>query len=181
MTKKQSLPLDRILLGDCIELMNSLPEKSVDMIFADPPYNMQLSGELRRPDDSFVDAVTDDWDQFESFEVYDRFTKDWLAAAKRVLKDNGTLWVIGSYHNIFRVGASLQDLGFWVLNDVIWRKTNPMPNFRGTRFTNAHETLIWCSKGQDAKNLTFNYDALKVMNDDVQMRSDWLLPICNGG
>ena len=181
MTKTQKLPIDRILKGDCIDLMNSLPENSVDMIFADPPYNMQLSGELRRPDDSYVDAVNDDWDQFDSFESYDAFTRAWLAAAKRVLKDNGTLWVIGSYHNIFRVGASLQDLGFWILNDVIWRKTNPMPNFRGTRFTNAHETLIWCSKGPDARNLTFNYDALKVMNDDVQMRSDWHLPICSGG
>lgn len=181
MTDTKKLPLNKILKGDCIDLMNSLPEKSVDMIFADPPYNMQLSGELRRPDDSHVDAVNDDWDQFDSFAAYDKFTQAWLSAAKRVLKDNGTLWVIGSYHNIFRVGASLQDLGFWVLNDVIWRKTNPMPNFRGTRFTNAHETLIWCSKSKDARNLTFNYDALKVMNDDVQMRSDWHLPICSGG
>jgi modification methylase len=181
MTDTKKLPLNKILKGDCIDLMNSLPEKSVDMIFADPPYNMQLSGELRRPDDSHVDAVNDDWDQFDSFAAYDKFTHAWLSAAKRVLKDNGTLWVIGSYHNIFRVGASLQDLGYWVLNDVIWRKTNPMPNFRGTRFTNAHETLIWCSKSQDARNLTFNYDALKVMNDDVQMRSDWHLPICSGG
>ncbi len=181
MTDTQKLPLNKILKGDCIDLMNGLPEKSVDMIFADPPYNMQLSGELRRPDDSHVDAVNDDWDQFDSFAAYDKFTHGWLSAAKRVLKDNGTLWVIGSYHNIFRVGASLQDLGYWVLNDVIWRKTNPMPNFRGTRFTNAHETLIWCSKSQEARNLTFNYDALKVMNDDVQMRSDWHLPICSGG
>jgi len=181
MTDKQTLPLNKILQGDCIELMNSLPEKSVDMIFADPPYNMQLSGELRRPDDSRVDAVDDDWDQFESFKAYDRFTHEWLKAAKRLLKDNGTLWVIGSYHNIFRVGATLQDLGYWVLNDVIWRKSNPMPNFRGTRFTNAHETLIWCSKDQNSKNITFNYDALKVMNDDIQMRSDWHLPICSGG
>ncbi|MCR9215111.1 MAG: site-specific DNA-methyltransferase [Proteobacteria bacterium] len=181
MTDTKKLPLNKILKGDCIDLMNSLPEKSVDMIFADPPYNMQLSGDLRRPDDSHVDAVNDDWDQFDSFAAYDKFTHAWLSAAKRVLKDNGTLWVIGSYHNIFRVGASLQDLGYWVLNDVIWRKTNPMPNFRGTRFTNAHETLIWCSKSQDARNLTFNYDALKVMNDDVQMRSDWHLPICSGG
>ncbi len=180
MTDTLKLPLDQILKGDCIELMNSLPEKSVEMIFADPPYNMQLSGELRRPDDSKVDAVDDDWDQFDSFQVYDRFTRDWLTAAKRVLKDNGTIWVIGSYHNIFRVGAILQDLGYWMLNDVIWRKTNPMPNFRGTRFTNAHETLIWCSKDQNAKGMTFNYDALKVMNDDVQMRSDWHLPICSG-
>ncbi len=180
MTDTLKLPLDQILKGDCIELMNSLPEKSVDMIFADPPYNMQLSGELRRPDDSKVDAVDDDWDQFDSFQVYDRFTRDWLRAAKRILKDNGTIWVIGSYHNIFRVGAILQDLGYWMLNDVIWRKTNPMPNFRGTRFTNAHETLIWCSKDQNAKGMTFNYDALKVMNDDVQMRSDWHLPICSG-
>ncbi|GLQ05700.1 site-specific DNA-methyltransferase [Sneathiella chinensis] len=181
MSTSKKLPLNSILQGDCIELMNSLPEKSVDMIFADPPYNMQLSGELRRPDDSHVDAVDDHWDQFESFAVYDAFTEEWLAAAQRVLKDDGTLWVIGSYHNIFRVGAKLQDLGFWILNDVIWRKTNPMPNFRGTRFTNAHETLIWCSKDRNAKGMTFNYDALKVMNDDIQMRSDWLLPICSGG
>jgi len=180
MTDIVKLPLNQILQGNCIELMNSLPEKSVDMIFADPPYNMQLSGELRRPDNSKVDAVDDEWDQFESFQVYDKFTTDWLKAAQRILKDDGTLWVIGSYHNIFRVGAKLQDLGFWILNDVIWRKTNPMPNFRGTRFTNAHETLIWCSKDQNAKGMTFNYDALKVMNDDTQMRSDWHLPICSG-
>ena len=176
-----TLPLNQILKGDSIELMNSLPEKSVDMIFADPPYNMQLSGELHRPDNSRVDAVDDHWDQFDSFQAYDDFTNAWLKAAKRVLKDNGTLWVIGSYHNIFRVGASLQNLGYWMLNDVIWRKTNPMPNFRGTRFTNAHETMIWCSKDKDAKGITFNYDAMKVMNDDIQMRSDWHLPICSGG
>lgn len=175
------LPLNKILKGDCIELMNSLPEKSVDMIFADPPYNMQLSGELRRPDDSRVDAVDDHWDQFESFRAYDEFTYSWLKAAQRILKDDGTIWVIGSYHNIFRVGSTLQNLGYWVLNDVIWRKSNPMPNFRGTRFTNAHETLIWCSKDQNAKGMTFNYDALKVMNDDIQMRSDWHFPICSGG
>jgi len=181
MTDTKKLPLNKILKGDCIELMNALPEKSVDMIFADPPYNMQLSGELRRPDDSHVDAVTDHWDQFDDFKAYDDFTHDWLKAARRILKDSGTLWVIGSYHNIFRVGTMLQDLGYWMLNDVIWRKTNPMPNFRGTRFTNAHETLIWCSKSQASRNLTFNYDALKVMNDDVQMRSDWHLPICSGG
>jgi len=181
MTDKNKLPLNQILQGDCIELMNSLPEKSVDMIFADPPYNMQLSGDLRRPDDSKVDAVDDHWDQFESFQVYDKFTRDWLKAAKRVLKDSGTLWVIGSYHNIFRVGATLQDLGYWMLNDIIWRKSNPMPNFRGTRFTNAHETLIWCAKDKDSKGMTFNYDAMKVMNDDIQMRSDWVLPICSGG
>ncbi|MEH6402295.1 MAG: site-specific DNA-methyltransferase [Sneathiella sp.] len=181
MTDKNKLPLNQILQGDCIELMNSLPEKSVDMIFADPPYNMQLSGDLRRPDDSKVDAVDDHWDQFESFQVYDKFTRDWLKAAKRVLKDSGTLWVIGSYHNIFRVGATLQDLGYWMLNDVIWRKSNPMPNFRGTRFTNAHETLIWCAKDKNSKGMTFNYDAMKVMNDDIQMRSDWVLPICSGG
>ncbi len=180
MTQKQKLTLDRILKGDCIELMNSLPENSVDMVFADPPYNMQLSGELRRPDDSFVDAVTDHWDQFDSFEAYDAFTRAWLAAAKRVLKDNGTLWVIGSYHNIFRVGTSLQDLGYWILNDIVWRKTNPMPNFRGRRFANAHETLIWASSNQKGKGYTFNYEALKMANDDLQMRSDWIFPICTG-
>ncbi len=176
-----ALPLDSILHGDSIELMNRLPEGSVDLVFADPPYNMQLSGQLRRPDNSTVDAVDDDWDKFDTFAAYDDFTRRWLAAARRVLKDDGALWVIGSYHNIFRVGTALQDLGFWVLNDVIWRKNNPMPNFRGKRFTNAHETLIWCSKGKDRGRYTFNYEAMKALNDDLQMRSDWLLPICSGG
>jgi modification methylase len=169
-----------ILIGDCIELMRALPEKSVDLIFADPPYNLQLSGDLRRPNNTVVDGVDDAWDKFATFATYDSFTRDWLAAARRVLKDDGGLWVIGSYHNIFRVGSILQDLGFWILNDVIWRKTNPMPNFRGKRFTNAHETLIWCAKDPDAKRYTFNYDSMKALNDDLQMRSDWLLPICNG-
>ncbi len=175
------LPLNRILAGDCTQLMNGLPEGSVDLVFADPPYNLQLSGELTRPNNSRVDGVEDDWDKFDDLAAYDQFTRDWLTAAKRVLKDDGTLWVIGSYHNIYRVGAILQDLGFWILNDVVWRKTNPMPNFRGRRFTNAHETLLWCTKGQDHKGYTFNYDAMKALNDDLQMRSDWLLPICNGG
>jgi modification methylase len=170
---------DTIICGDCLEAMAALPEKSVDLVFADPPYNLQLGGDLHRPDNSKVDAVNDHWDQFASFEAYDNFTRDWLKACQRVLKDNGALWVIGSYHNIFRVGASLQDLGFWILNDVVWRKTNPMPNFKGTRFTNAHETLIWASKSQDQR-YTFNYDAMKVFNDDVQMRSDWTLPLCTG-
>ena len=177
---KLDFPKNNILIGDCIELMNALPEKSVDLVFADPPYNLQLGGDLRRSDNSQVDAVTDHWDQFASFEAYDRFTRDWLTAARRVLKDDGAIWVIGSYHNIFRVGASLQDLGYWVLNDVIWTKSNPMPNFKGTRFTNAHETLIWASKSKD-KKYTFNYDALKSANDDIQMRSDWTIPICSGG
>ncbi|MEM1019465.1 MAG: site-specific DNA-methyltransferase [Pseudomonadota bacterium] len=175
-----TLPINRILEGDCIDLMNALPEKSVDMVFADPPYNLQLQGDLKRPDNSAVDAVTDAWDQFGSNEAYDAFTQRWLSAARRVLKDTGTIWVIGSYHNIFRVGARMQDLGFWILNDVIWRKTNPMPNFRGTRFTNAHETLLWCAKSADQKTYTFNYKALKALNDDLQMRSDWHLPICSG-
>lgn len=175
-----ALPLDQILMGDCIEQMNRLPAGSVDMIFADPPYNLQLQGELHRPNNSRVDGVDDDWDKFESFSSYDMFTRAWLKAAHRILKDSGTIWVIGSYHNIFRVGTALQDLGFWMLNDVIWRKTNPMPNFRGTRFTNAHETLIWCSKDKDAKGVTFNYDAMKALNEGLQMRSDWLLPICSG-
>jgi modification methylase len=174
------LPLDQILKGDCIELMNSLPEKSVDVIFADPPYNMQLKGDLSRPDNSHVDAVNDEWDQFSNFDAYDDFTKKWLTAARRVLKDTGTIWVIGSYHNIYRVGSMLQDIGYWVLNDIVWRKTNPMPNFRGTRFTNAHETLLWCNKGEGFNKYTFNYEAMKAFNDDVQMRSDWLLPICSG-
>ncbi|MGE3362386.1 MAG: site-specific DNA-methyltransferase [Rhizobiaceae bacterium] len=172
--------LDTILKGDCVAMLERLPEKSIDVIFADPPYNLQLEGELHRPDQSKVDAVDDHWDQFESFEAYDAFTRAWLLAARRVLKPNGTIWVIGSYHNIFRVGAKMQDLGFWILNDVVWRKTNPMPNFRGRRFQNAHETMIWASRDQKAKSYTFNYEALKAANDDVQMRSDWLFPICTG-
>ena len=165
--------------GDCIAAMNKLPEGSVDLIFADPPYNLQLGGDLRRPDNSRVDGVDDDWDKFSNFKAYDQFTRDWLAAAQRVLKDSGSLWVIGSYHNIFRVGSILQDLGYWMLNDIVWRKSNPMPNFRGTRFTNAHETMIWCAKSKDAR-YTFNYDAMKNMNDGLQMRSDWTLPLCTG-
>jgi modification methylase len=174
-----ALPLGQILDGDCIEAMRSLPTASVDMIFADPPYNLQLGGDLNRPDGSHVDAVTDHWDKFDSFAVYDQFTRDWLAEARRVLKPSGSLWVIGSYHNIFRVGAILQDLGFWILNDIVWRKANPMPNFKGTRFTNAHETLIWASMGEKAK-YTFNYRTMKTLNDELQMRSDWVLPICGG-
>ena len=173
--------LDTILKGDCIAALDRLPEKSVDVVFADPPYNLQLDGDLHRPDQSKVDAVDDDWDRFDSFEAYDAFTRAWLLAVRRVLKPNGTIWVIGSYHNIFRVGASMQDLGFWILNDVVWRKTNPMPNFRGRRFQNAHETMIWASRDAKAKGYTFNYDAMKAANDDVQMRSDWLFPICTGG
>jgi modification methylase len=157
-----------------------LPGASVDLVFADPPYNLQLQGDLKRPDDSRVDAVDDDWDKFSSFAAYDDFTRAWLLACRRVLKPSGTLWVIGSYHNIFRVGAILQDLGFWILNDVVWRKSNPMPNFRGRRFTNAHETMIWAARDQNAKGYTFNYDALKAANEDVQMRSDWTLPLCTG-
>ncbi|MBB1497353.1 site-specific DNA-methyltransferase [Paracoccus sp. MC1862] len=178
--RNKPLALNMILAGDCIEVMNGLPEASVDLIFADPPYNLQLRGELHRPDNSRVDAVDDAWDQFGSFAAYDRFTHDWLAAARRLLKPNGAIWVIGSYHNIFRVGAELQNQGFWILNDVIWRKSNPMPNFRGKRLTNAHETLIWASKTEGAK-YTFNYEALKSLNEGIQMRSDWTLPICTGG
>ena len=170
----------RIILGDCIAEMKALPEGCADLVFADPPYNLQLEGELRRPDNSKVDAVDDGWDQFATFEDYDRFTRSWLTAARRVLTDNGAIWVIGSYHNIFRVGSILQDLGFWILNDVVWRKTNPMPNFRGRRFTNAHETLIWATKSRDQKAYTFNYEAMKALNDELQMRSDWTLPICSG-
>jgi modification methylase len=161
--------------------LDRLPEKSVDVVFADPPYNLQLDGDLHRPDQSKVDAVDDHWDQFESFAAYDAFTRAWLLACRRVLKPNGTIWVIGSYHNIFRVGSAMQDLGFWLLNDVVWRKTNPMPNFRGRRFQNAHETLIWASRDAKAKGYTFNYEAMKAANDDTQMRSDWLFPICTGG
>jgi len=171
---------NRIISGDCIEAMGSLPAGSVDMVFADPPYNLQLEGELHRPNHSRVDGVEEAWDRFDDFASYDRFSEAWLAAARRLLKPEGTLWVIGSYHNIFRVGARLQDLGYWILNDVVWRKTNPMPNFRGRRFTNAHETMIWCAKDREAR-YRFNYDAMKSLNDDLQMRSDWLLPICNGG
>jgi len=171
---------NQILSGDCVELMKALPEASVDMIFADPPYNLQLEGELLRPNHSKVDGVEESWDRFADFATYDRFTTDWLAAARRLLKPDGTLWVIGSYHNIFRVGARLQDLGYWILNDVVWRKTNPMPNFRGRRFTNAHETMIWCARDRESR-YRFNYEAMKSLNDDLQMRSDWLLPICNGG
>ncbi len=176
---RSELPLDTIIEGDCIAEMARLPDKSVDVIFADPPYNLQLGGELFRPEGSRVDAVDDEWDKFESLAAYDDFTRDWLEQARRVLKDNGTIWVIGSYHNIFRVGALLQDADFWILNDIVWRKSNPMPNFRGTRFTNAHETLIWCAKDAKAR-YTFNYRAMKALNDDLQMRSDWLLPICAG-
>ena len=173
------LPLGQILDGDCIEAMRSLPSASIDLIFADPPYNLQLGGDLARPDGSHVDAVTDHWDQFDSFAAYDKFSREWLTEARRLLKPNGALWVIGSYHNIFRLGAMLQDMGFWILNDVVWRKANPMPNFKGTRFTNAHETLIWCSMGEKAK-YTFNYRLMKTLNDELQMRSDWVLPICGG-
>jgi modification methylase len=172
--------LNTILKGDCVAALDRLPEKSVDVVFADPPYNLQLDGDLHRPDQSKVDAVDDHWDQFESFAAYDAFTRAWLLAARRVLKPNGTIWVIGSYHNIFRVGSMLQNLDFWILNDIVWRKTNPMPNFKGRRFQNAHETMIWASRDPKAKNYTFNYDALKASNDDVQMRSDWLFPICSG-
>jgi DNA modification methylase len=174
-----ALPLDTILEGDCIAHLDSLPSRSVDLIFADPPYNLQLGGALLRPNNSKVDGVDDAWDRFDSFKDYDDFTRRWLSAARRVLKDDGALWVIGSYHNIFRVGATLQDLGFWMLNDIVWRKSNPMPNFRGTRFTNAHETLIWCAKSAEAR-YTFNYDAMKALNDDLQMRSDWTIPLCTG-
>lgn len=172
--------LDTIIKGDCVAALDRLPEKSVDVIFADPPYNLQLGGDLHRPDQSRVDAVDDAWDQFDSFAAYDAFTRAWMLAARRVLKPNGTIWVIGSYHNIFRVGTVMQDLGYWLLNDIVWRKTNPMPNFRGRRFQNAHETMIWASRDKSTKGYTFNYEALKAANDDVQMRSDWLFPICTG-
>jgi modification methylase len=174
------LPVDTILRGDCLEELAKLPERSVDLVFADPPYNLQLGGDLLRPDNSKVDAVDDHWDQFESFEAYDRFTRAWMKECRRVLKDDGALWVIGSYHNIFRVGAAVQDLGFWILNDIVWRKSNPMPNFKGTRFTNAHETLIWAAKSRGGRRYTFNYDAMKMANDELQMRSDWTLPLCTG-
>ncbi|MBL8697032.1 MAG: site-specific DNA-methyltransferase [Alphaproteobacteria bacterium] len=171
---------NRLLVGDCVSLMKSLPAASIDAIFADPPYNLQLRGALHRPDNSKVDAVDDAWDQIGDFAAYDGFTRAWLGEARRLLKPDGAIWVIGSYHNVFRLGAMLQDLGFWILNDVIWRKANPMPNFRGRRFTNAHETMIWAAREQKSR-YTFNYDSLKALNDDVQMRSDWFIPLCTGG
>ncbi len=174
------LKLDVIHRGDCREILAGLPEKSVDLVFADPPYNLQLQGDLLRPDRSKVDAVDDDWDQFADFAAYDAFTHEWLTACRRVLKDTGALWVIGSYHNIHRVGAILQDLGFWILNEVVWVKANPMPQFRGVRFTNAHETLLWCQKSREQKRYTFHYQAMKAANDGKQMRSDWQIPICSG-
>ena len=167
-------------MGDCVARLANLPLESVDLVFADPPYNLQLEGSLSRPDQSLVDAVDDDWDKFASFADYDRFTRAWLSAVRPVMKKNATIFVIGSYHNIFRVGTILQDLGFWILNDIIWRKANPMPNFRGRRFTNAHETLIWAAQGADAKAYAFNYEAMKAGNEDCQMRSDWFFPICTG-
>jgi len=173
-------PRDVILVGDCVAEMERLPAGSVELVFADPPYNLQLERTLSRPDQSVVDAVDDDWDKFADFAEYDNFTRRWLSAARRVMKPHGTIVVIGSYHNIFRVGAILQDLGFWILNDIVWRKANPMPNFRGRRFTNAHETLIWAARGPEAKRYTFNYEALKAGNDDCQARSDWFLPLCTG-
>jgi modification methylase len=176
----ESAPSSRILIGDCVAEMAKMPAACADLVFADPPYNLQLQGDLKRPDDSRVDAVDDDWDKFSSFAAYDDFTRAWLTACRRVMKPHATLWVIGSYHNIFRVGALLQDLGFWILNDIVWRKSNPMPNFRGRRFTNAHETLIWAARDAARRDYTFNYEALKAGNDGIQMRSDWFIPLCTG-
>ncbi len=176
---RKKIKANHIVVGDCIDVMQSMPAASVDMVFADPPYNLQLGGELLRPNNSRVDGVDADWDHFDGFAEYDRFSRAWLTEARRLLKPEGSLWVIGSYHNIFRVGTILQDIGFWILNDVIWRKTNPMPNFRGRRFTNAHETLIWCAHGRDTR-YRFNYEAMKSLNEDLQMRSDWLIPLCTG-
>ncbi|MDB5080878.1 MAG: methylase domain protein [Chloroflexi bacterium] len=176
----EELPLNSILQGDCIEMMSRLPDKSVDLIFADPPYNLQLQNELWRPNMTLVDAVDDDWDKFDSFEAYDTFTRRWLAECQRILKDTGTIWVIGSYHNIYRVGSIMMDLGFWILNDVVFVKLNPMPNFRGVRFTNAHETLLWCKKSKNQKKYTFNYQQMKQINDEKQMRSDWEIALCTG-
>ncbi|MBI3362165.1 MAG: site-specific DNA-methyltransferase [Chloroflexi bacterium] len=173
------LPLDQVIHGDCLDVLATLPEKSVDLIFADPPYNLQLQQELWRPNMTKVDAVNDDWDRFGGFAEYDGFTRDWLTACRRVLKDDGTMWTMGTYHNVHRLGAVLQDLGFWILNEVVWIKTNPMPNFRGVRFTNANETLLWAQKKRGA-HYTFNYRAMKSLNDDLQMRSDWYLPLCTG-
>jgi modification methylase len=180
MTGERAIPAGEILVGDAVEIMNRLEQGTADMIFADPPYNLQLQGELVRPNNTRVDGVDAGWDKFTDFAAYDDFTWAWLTAARRVLKDDGTLWVIGSYHNIYRVGTILQDLGFWILNDIIWHKSNPMPNFRGKRFTNAHETLLWCAKSPDQKGYTFNYQAMKAANEDLQMRSDWIIPVCSG-
>ena len=171
---------NEVLQGDCIELMRAMPQDCIDLVFADPPYNLQLASKLHRPDQSVVDAVDDDWDKFSDFAAYDSFTREWLKAARRVMKPSATIFVIGSYHNIFRVGAIMQDLGFWILNDIVWRKNNPMPNFRGRRFTNAHETMIWAARDSSVRSYTFNYETLKAGNEDCQMRSDWLLPICTG-
>lgn len=171
--------VNRVLVGDCLEELRKLAAESVDLVFADPPYNLQLERDLLRPNNTVVDGVHDDWDKFSSFETYDRFSRAWLTECRRILKPNGAIWVIGSYHNIFRLGVALQDLGFWIQNDIVWRKTNPMPNFRGKRFTNAHETLIWAGREQKSR-VTFNYEAMKALNDDLQMRSDWLFPICAG-
>ena len=179
MAEQKKIKPNQIVVGDCVEVMAAWPDASIDMVFADPPYNLQLDGELYRPNNTKVDGVDADWDRFRDMDTYDGLTRAWLSNARRLLKPDGTLWVIGSYHNIFRIGATLQDLGFWILNDVIWRKTNPMPNFRGRRFTNAHETLIWCSRDRDSR-YRFNYEAMKSLNDDLQMRSDWLLPLCTG-
>ncbi len=177
--KSTGVSANRIIIGDCITELRALPKGSADLIFADPPYNLQLEGELMRPNNTRVDGVDNDWDKFSDFASYDTFTHEWLSAARDLLKPDGALWVIGSYHNIFRVGAQLQDLGFWILNDIIWRKSNPMPNFRGKRFTNAHETLIWAAKSEKSR-CTFNYEVMKALNEDLQMRSDWLFPICSG-
>ena len=171
---------NKIIMGDCIEELKKLPEKSVDLIFADPPYNLQITDGLYRPNNTKVDGVFDDWDKFASFEEYDNFTQNWLRECRRVLKDTGTIWVIGSYHNIFRVGKIMMDLGFWILNDVQWYKTNPMPNFKGTRFTNATETLLWCKKSEIQKTYTFNYRLMKHLNDGKQMKSVWEIPLCGG-
>ncbi len=180
LNENYNLPLNKIIKGDCIKSMRSLPDNSIDVIFADPPYNLQLKNDLSRPDSSKVNGVTEGWDRFKSFEEYDKFTKDWISEAQRILKPEGTIWVIGSYHNIFRVGNAMQNLGFWILNDIIWHKSNPMPNFKGTRFTNAHETIIWASKNHNSK-YNFNYHAMKSLNEGIQMRSDWYIPICSGG
>jgi modification methylase len=185
MMQPNELPLDQIINGDCLHVLQTFPEKSVDLIFADPPYNLQLVRALWRPNSTRVNGVEESWDQFTGFKSYDQFTNEWLLGCRRVLKDNGTIWVIGSYHNIFRVGRIMQDLGFWILNDIVWIKNNPMPNFHGVRFTNAHETLIWAQK-KKGKRYTFNYHTMKSINNEIngnrglQMRSDWKLPLCTG-
>lgn len=173
--------INTIIKGNCVEELKKLPSNSIDLIFADPPYNLQLGEKLIRPDSTEYSGVEDKWDKFSSNQEYEDFCTEWLGECKRILKDNGSIWVIGSYHNVFTLGYIMQSkLNLWFINDIIWIKHNPTPNFNGTRFNNAHETLIWATKSKESK-FTFHYKSMKSFNDDKQMRSDWYLPICQGG